>query len=601
MDAKVEATPVRNQAVIRFHGPTVYLATLAVSCVFLIPHISLASPNAGIGFKANVNWWILVPMALGLLGGVFSHPGQVEAPVSGKRVLLHNDGMLDWRLPSPGVHGVQRSGMFGLLPIYLDAAGYDVERMATRDVVTSERLREADVFVVINPGEESLMVEEAAAIWEFVEQGGGLLVLGDHTDLNHMMEPLNLLLKPVGIQYRFDSAFSVSRWDGDYDLIPHALTRNVDWSNEVLQQGTGASLEVGQSAYPLVIARYAFSDAGDRENNANGYLGDYRYQKGEPLGDLVIVAGAEFGQGRVIAFGDTSAFQNIAMPHSAPFVVDVVDALAAQDMQGRTGLSVTLVCLVAMLLVFVIRRWRPLELATGSICMVLGNWLVATVTPNDSLRFDHPNLAFIEAAQVNRFTLGHWERESFDGLSTNLARAGYLPLIMRSADTEYIDRAAVLISIAPQKPHSTDQVQRLYRYVYGGGRLILAVGFEERGGAEPLLDEFGYTLDSRPLGPVPVLRKTSDPQIIAEMQRHPQFHEAWGVVGDFDEVLLQASGLPIVGIKAVGDGKLVLIGDSYFLLDRALESENRWWLGNIRFVQKLLARIADPTEARIVR
>ena len=581
-----------NAAVQGFHAASLHLALLALPSLLLARAMLRGPPAIETGVRAHARWWIVLPLGLGVLVGLLSHPTRPNVPPPGQRVLLHNDGMLDWRVPLPGVFGVQRGGMFGLLPKYLAAAGYDVRRMAASDRLDVETLRDVDVFVVINPAEGALAGAEIEAIWKFVEQGGGLLVLGDHTDLGGMMAPLNRLLEPFGIAYRFDSAYSVSRWRGDYDVFPGPTTRRLGWANEVLQQGTGASLAVRAPAFPMVAGRFAFSDAGVRENEANGYLGDYRYQHGEQLGDLVVVAGAEHGRGRVTVFGDTSAFQNVAMPHSAPFVVDTVDCLASDcaTLDGRFRLA-AIVCLGALLCFLAVRRWPPLEVAAGAGALVLGAAL-AGLLARAEFRFDHPRLAFVEATQANRFTLRHWERESIDGLFNNLGRAGYLPLVMRDAAAAHLGQAAVLVSIAPLKPHSGTRVERIHDFVHDGGTLLLAVGWEERAGALPLLAKFGHELDARPLGPVPIVPKTTDPQVIAAMRKRPQFHEAWGMAGDFDEVLVEAYALPIVGAKRVGAGEIFLIGDSHFLLDRALESENSWWPGNIDLVQRILARAA---------
>lgn len=586
-----------NAAVVGFHATSMYLALLALPCALLARPMLHAPMADKAGVKAHATWWIVLPAGLGALVGFFSHPAGPSVPPSGQRVLLHNDGMLDWRVPTPGVFGVQRGGMFGLLPRYLDAAGYDVRRLAASDQVDAQALREVDVFVVINPAENALASVEIEAIRQFVEQGGGLLALGDHTDLGGMMAPLNKLLDPFGIAYRFDSAYRVSRWRGDYDAFPGPATRRLGWANEVLQQGTGASLAVEAPAYPLVAARYAFSDAGVRENEANGYLGDYRYQLGEQLGGLVVVAGAEHGSGRVVVFGDTSAFQNVAMPHSAPFIVDVVDCLATDcaPLDGAYRLAAA-VCLAALLCLLAIRRWPPLELAAGAGALALGAALAGWLA-NTEFRFEHPRLALVEATQANRFTLRHWERESVDGLFNNLGRAGYLPLVMDDDAAPHLDKAALLVSVAPQKPHASRRVERIHSFVHGGGTLLLAVGWEERAGALPLLGRFGYELDARPLGPVPILPKTTDQQVIAAMRQRPQFHEAWGIAGAFDDVLVEAYTLPIVGARRVGSGEIVLIGDSYFLLDRALESENSWWQGNVDLVQRILGRSARA-EAR---
>ena len=39
------------------------------------------------------------------------------------------------------------------------------------------------------------------------------------------------------------------------------------------------------------------------------FLGNYHYDPGEQLGDVVLVATTTYGRGRIVVWGDTSAFQ----------------------------------------------------------------------------------------------------------------------------------------------------------------------------------------------------------------------------------------------------------------------------------------------------
>ena len=39
------------------------------------------------------------------------------------------------------------------------------------------------------------------------------------------------------------------------------------------------------------------------------FLGNYHYDQGERLGDVVLVATTTYGRGRIVVWGDTSAFQ----------------------------------------------------------------------------------------------------------------------------------------------------------------------------------------------------------------------------------------------------------------------------------------------------
>ena len=229
-------------------------------------------------------------------------------------VTFYGKGLLSWDTPQVGSYGTISSGMFGLFPKYLHSMGYQTLIMNREENVTPKILEKTDVFVVINL-DTQFSDEERQMIWEYISKDGSLLVLGDHTDLEGTMKPLNHLLEPVNIKFRFDSAFTATRWFNAYELFPHPITASLDYSNDTLQHSTGASLDIAPPASPIINAKFAFSDKGNYANS-NGYLGDYLYQPGEQFGDLAVVAGATYGNGKVVVFGDTSGFQNLPLYHS---------------------------------------------------------------------------------------------------------------------------------------------------------------------------------------------------------------------------------------------------------------------------------------------
>jgi hypothetical protein len=356
-------------------------------------------------------------------------------------------------------------------------------------------------------------------------------------------------------------------------------------------------LRLGNEAFPIVVGRHAFSDAGVRSNVDNGYLGDYRYQTTERLGDVVVVAGANHGLGRVVVFGDTSAFQNTAIAHSAPFLIDLFGHLAAPRsgpfVVARPWLAVVLAVVLVLTLV---RRgdWLASP-AAAALVIVVGLTAGTAFASQPGARLDSERLAWVDAAHVNRFSVEHWKKDSALGLMVNLARNGFLPVLATDGPLRQDPKGALYFVIAPAKPFTEKEAARLREFAARGGVLVLSVGWEERQGSERLLELAGVELAPVPLGPVPIRKKTSDPRIIALMQKHPQFREAWPILDRRGDALafFESGGQPIVTFTKIGDGGVLVIADSYFLLDGTLEEETTWWTGNILFLRKLLREFSS--------
>ena len=143
---------------------------------------------------------------------------------STKTVYLYSKGIVNWNKPEFGRYGLRSSGMFGMLPEYLNSFSYKV---VVDSVFDQEALKDVNTFVAININ-KNFSEREKNDIINFVKNGGSLLVLGDHTGLGGMLEPLNDLVKFAGIEYNFDSAHYLKMdWGHSLEFLPHPITYNL--------------------------------------------------------------------------------------------------------------------------------------------------------------------------------------------------------------------------------------------------------------------------------------------------------------------------------------------------------------------------------------
>ncbi len=497
-------------------------------------------------------------------------------------VAIRTGGLTDWVTPSFEAFGFKRTGMFGALPLYLLDAGFDCRLVPAFSSDTK-----ADVYVIINPT-ASLPEAEVAEVWERVRHGAGLLVLGDHTDIGGMMSPLNNLLAPVGIGFRFDSAISVvPGWSRCYWPLAHPLARGLDrhlLRNTDLQYGTGASLNVKWPAAPVLVAPFAFSDAGDRSNSGAGaYLGDKAYAKGEPLGDVYLVAEARYGQGRVLVFGDTSSFQNHVLPYSYPYVVRIFGYLAnpAEAARAFAGTRVIGGALIGLLMSALAFARRP-RIALPIVGLAV---FLALVTNLWSARDRYPTpegLAAISYAHSERFSLEPFQDDSVQGIAFTLLRLGYRPLITHSE--EILKQAEVALYVAPQSlsPGDIDEVKDA---VAAGQTCIISAGYEDVLRVRGTLRDLGLELVPEPLGPAPDDWDVTGPTSL-------RFVSAWPVASRAGELIWETvhdyAGKPVVVQAQYGQGRFIFVSDSRFFWDNNIEGEDQFRLGNITFVRSLV-------------
>ncbi|MFN3243208.1 MAG: hypothetical protein ACE37K_17030 [Planctomycetota bacterium] len=525
------------------------------------------SVAAGLAFLPLLSWLL---------------PASSTAP----RVVFLNEGGLDWHLPSRGARVGVEFGMFGGLPYYLEEDGMSVAAVSF-DELMDKGLDECDVLVTIN-NPRVWADDEVQRVDGFLRRGGSLLVLGDHTDVFGCKKGFDSLLTPYGIGFRFDSAYFVrNSWTGAaYETVNPAFARGQ--GPLVLGHGIGASLAIDAGVENLIVARYGFSDTGVRANEMGAYLGNYHYQVGELAGDLSLVAWKAVGRGRIVAYGDTSAFQSGGLPHTyRPHVLPLMQWLGTRAGIAEQSWYRLLISIVAILSVLGVLRGQKLPaLLIGSAALgsVLAGALAHRIDPADAVLSDR----ILIDDSLDPWT-GHYDAQmnSTGPLYTNMSRSGLKGIAGdQSVDLDQDPRGVVMI--APTRRIGDHEALRLLEYVSNGGSLLVAAGLESRTALLPLLTSLGLDIGSTPLGTVP----GSGASVVEQLE--PRTRNAWPLYVD-----ARASGIVrelfrfgphVLALSMqIGSGRLVWIGDGQFFSGRNVETSRHVWPGNVRFIENVFA------------
>jgi hypothetical protein len=523
--------------------------------------------------------------------------------------------------------------MFGLWPVYLTTLGYEPELLVENTTaflnlaqppnqnitqylnltayvsfiespkITQDILKDTSIFVVTNLN-TTFTPEEQAIIWSYVNRGGSLLVLGDHTNVGGMQHPLNELLNPVGISFRFDAALPLddtNKWLTCTRLLQHPITIPLQTADE-LQYGVGASLSISATAYPVIIGTYALSDQGNQSSADLAYLGDYTYNQGEQLGDVILVAAAYYGQGKVLVFGDTSSFQNTALPFSYPLLDSTFSWLSSTQNSTTNTLQIglSLLLLIAAILIYRFSRNNAIPFALFPVMFITAVLLTTSLNPlllpNNTLT---GSLVAIDASHLERFSQEPFTDDSVNGLILNLQRNNYLPILLREFSHKSITASKILICIAPTSSFTQDQITFLEQYMTDGGYIILATGYDDKGASLPLLQPFHITIEPTPLGPVPYVEGNT-----TNYQNEPRFVDSWPLTFSQDQAISYYNftwddlTYHLVIFEKYGKGGLLVISDSQFLLDKNIESIYDYWPGNIIFLKQLINELQTLEEQR---
>lgn len=491
--------------------------------------------------------------------------------------------------PAHGRYGRTGGGMYGLLPLYLADMGFRsavLERPLTR-----QKLEPFSVTVLLMPMPfEPFEPTEREAIRQHVARGKSLLIVGDHTGGGSFTAHVNDLLDGTGMQLRSDAGWPrVPHWWWAVDARSHPAGVGVRGIADAAATCTnvGGTLDIHWPAEPLLIGRYGWADRGDPLNVQMGGLGDNHRGPDEPVGDLVLAASSMLGRGKVILFGDSSAFQNGALPQSHAFVRSVLSWACCQTklapLRGNTAIAVTALLLGLLML----RRtvvgigWLA---AAGTTVLVLGAICHVARMPVAPQAPQAPaaRRAGIDLSHVNLTSLANSSGNACWGLVQTLQREKYLPYVLSRFDWQSVSHLSVLVIPAPLKSLSDADLLLCRRHLGGGGRIVLTVGHEQRHGAQKLLDCLGVSVSEVPLGRLSVAWQGSE----------VQFYEAWPLhVRDAaGSALLSDGAWPLAAEVRSGKGTALVVGDSFFCLNKNLENQETHYLGNILFLGDWLSQ-----------
>jgi len=576
------------------------------------------------GWRCWTSPGLLVLAALLPLAGTLSL-GRCD--LSGKRVLASDQGRVNWYWPQHDSYGGDSAGMFGSLPVLVQSLGGQFQ-VSTE--LSAEDLASADVLLLLHPT-GPMPQDRRERIHDFVRRGGSLLVAAEpFMHFGDVTSNFNDVLESTGMFVRQDVAVPrTDNWQHAYDLSVHPVALGIDARSGHAFTDSGVSIRIRWPARPIVVGRWGWSDPGSDAVMTNVY----RYEAGERLGDLVLAAERSFGKGTVAVIGDSTSLTNEGGVRGYELTGRLLSHLAGRTAgpQSTWRWLITLVMCLA-LSVLVVCRPKVQHLAWAAVFFgvsltasgAIGRHSTRVVPDGRIVRSTSENLikglAYIDASHVAAYSDGDWSFndwsfDSINGLALTLMRNGYQTLMMPELTRERLDRAAVVVLLAPSRRFSQTERTELYGFVEKGGILICTVGAEEALASQSLLADFGFRV---PPSPVPTVGEWYEPEPmghcrtfyldandhgVGDYRAGVIFHAAWPIEvdpGNRDVLAYGMNDQLVIGSRKVGKGQMVVIGDTGFAMNKNLEYfsgepvEGQY--ENAHFWRWLFSRIVDRSE-----
>lgn len=555
-------------------SPYVWVGSL-LPLVALLPRIRPEPQGAPATARAAR---ALVPCAvvLGIAVAAFSFATAPGVRKPGRIVINEHASNWESTLHPPGTtwFGTRSGYTFYGLGEFLRQR-YDV-RVNTEPLADAV-LRDVDVLMLKTPT-APYSEAEVAAVERFVERGGGLFLVGDHTNVFGTSHFLNQIASRFGLALRHDS---------QHDAVDHGLTRWEPRRGRVhpafqhapyFQFGTGCSLALPWDAELVVGGERQVTERADY--SVGNFFFHGQGQLDRHVGVVPQVAGLARGRGRVLVFTDSTVFSNFWMfvPGKPEAMAGMVEWLMRENtiVGWRGGLATLVLTLTALLLAAGFAgRTRGTALAFlvayPATVIAIGAWHRAAYAECERSR-GVEDIAF--AAEGTSYFLPRQRlvNTPADG-PMHLTLFG-MPLRVDLVPREYatIERAiasrpAMLVVLRPTYAIAAESAQRLETYVRDGGRVLFVLD-EATADARALIGRFGFDVSADAFEPALVRRLDhDDPEPVLS---HPTaFRGVTGGVG----ILGSAADHVTFAITEFGRGQASVLTLAHELVDGALGSD----------------------------
>ncbi|MDP6545026.1 MAG: hypothetical protein QGH60_13635 [Phycisphaerae bacterium] len=382
---------------------------------------------------------------------------------------------------------------------------YTMSRQTKR--ITEADLAGTDVLVLKVPS-EAYSPTEIKLVMDFVQRGGGLLLLGEHTSVYGSGPYLNVLAEKFGFRFRYDCAFGVdSVFDQLYEppLLPHPIVQHLP----PMDFATSCTIDSGATGQAVIQA------AGLKNLNANYHVSNFYPQTADQpqmrYGAFVQLLTTRHGQGRVAAFTDSTIFSNFCVfePGKTEIMLGMMEWLnhrGGRMLNAPLAIAAFIILIASIVLAC---RWRAnwmLLLGAGALGWALSVPLVRAVN-RVSMPAPQPNSPMVRVGidrtvcdaklPKNGFIAGRMT--DFGQFERSILRLGYFTF--RAAGDELSD-ANVIIFLKPNLTISQEFKDQLKRYVAGGGKLLVMDSPENaKSTASRLVHQFGLKF-RRPYRPL---------------------------------------------------------------------------------------------------
>ncbi|MGM0487923.1 MAG: DUF4350 domain-containing protein [Planctomycetota bacterium] len=393
--------------------------------------------------------------------------------------------------PTTEPYGTQvygEAGSYNYAAIYEYCSQYyDMSRLLPEDAIDDATLKQCDVLIIKTPTSR-YTPDEVEAVTRFVNHGGSLILIGDHTNVFNMNTYLNDISRHFGFTFRNDLLFRIgSPYRQVYE--PPRVGHPVLQYMPTMDFAVSCSIDPGSNRGTMAIRNVGLYNLPPAYHESN-YHPQAEYRPYMQYGAWCQLWSTTQGKGRVIGFADSTLFSNFCtfQPGKAELFIGMIEWLNHRspfDSPLVKRLLVVPLVLVAIALLLIglglargLRGGWLLLLAVGATAWAGASQTVLYVhqsaMPRPPKHASMPHVVIDRTVSTVPLFTGAFadapEGSGYGMLEQWIPRLGNY--ISRRSGQE-VFQGDGLVLICPTKLPSPDYRDRLVEWVRDGGRLIV--------------------------------------------------------------------------------------------------------------------------------
>jgi hypothetical protein len=386
---------------------------------------------------------------------------------------------------------------------------YDVTD--SKGELTDDLLARNDILILKIPT-RSFSESEQQAVLRFVQNGGGLFLLGEHTNVFGSSVYINPIAKMFGFSFEYNCVFDIeTKFEQMYYrplIIPHPVIAELpDFLFEV-----SCSIKP-ESIFVEPIIRASGLKTIDIDYSSRNFYPQVNDSVDMRFGTFLQAVARRYGKGRVVAFADSTCYSNFSAFHQGKpeFLLGTLSWLNRKN-SFLTPLCRTfavLSCCAILFLLFtalIFRKPKSNFFVSSAVwagfavvlALFAANRLNLLLNPVTTPRELPPMLAFerehCDYILPDEGFIKEYYR-SFGIFHQWILRVDYFPRTFAKLD-DAIANSKCLVLIRPFKDFSESDIKQIDDYVKNGGKLLVIDDLvNKKSSSNQILDNFGISFD----------------------------------------------------------------------------------------------------------